>query len=78
MKSLILRAGVARAEKVCCAPFLLTPLVLIVCTGVQAAVVPSAPGAGALGNQQHRSAHRWYSPKKGWPVTRCRRITIPR
>ncbi|EKB8247545.1 hypothetical protein OOU18_004695 [Salmonella enterica] len=51
MKSLILRAGVARAEKVCCAPFLLTPLVLIVCTGVQAAVVPSAPGAGALGNQ---------------------------
>lgn len=60
MKSLILRAGVARAEneKVCRAPFLLTPLALIVCTGVQAAVVPSAPGAGALGNQLRQESVR--------------------
>ncbi|EAU5656421.1 ShlB/FhaC/HecB family hemolysin secretion/activation protein [Salmonella enterica] len=58
MKSLILRAGIARSEKVCRAPFLLTPLALIVCTGVQAAVVPSAPGAGALGNQLRQESVR--------------------
>lgn len=58
MKSLILRAGVARAEKVYRAPFLLTPLALIVCTGVQAAVVPSMPGAGTLGNQLRQESVR--------------------
>ncbi|ECY2492839.1 ShlB/FhaC/HecB family hemolysin secretion/activation protein [Salmonella enterica] len=58
MKSLILRAGIARSEKVCRAPFLLTPLALIVCTGVQAAVMPSMPGAGTLGNQLRQESVR--------------------
>ncbi|EIL8248350.1 ShlB/FhaC/HecB family hemolysin secretion/activation protein [Salmonella enterica] len=58
MKSLILQAGVARSEKVCRASFLLTPLALIVCTGVQAAVVPSVPGAGTLGNQLRQESVR--------------------
>ncbi|EBY1098284.1 ShlB/FhaC/HecB family hemolysin secretion/activation protein [Salmonella enterica subsp. enterica serovar Thompson] len=58
MKSLILRTYIARSEKVCRAPFLLTPLALIVCTGVQAAVVPSVPGAGTLGNQLRQESVR--------------------
>ncbi|EIE8401499.1 ShlB/FhaC/HecB family hemolysin secretion/activation protein, partial [Salmonella enterica] len=58
MKSLILQAGVARSEKVCRASFLLTPLALIVCTGVQAAVMPSVPGAGTLGNQLRQESVR--------------------
>ncbi|WP_217801766.1 ShlB/FhaC/HecB family hemolysin secretion/activation protein, partial [Salmonella enterica] len=45
-------------EKVYRAPFLLTPLALIVCTGVQAAVVPSMPGAGTLGNQLRQESVR--------------------
>lgn len=58
MKSLFLRTGIARSEKVYRAPFLLTPLALIVCTGVQAAVVPSMPGAGTLGNQLRQESVR--------------------
>lgn len=58
MKSLILQAGVARSEKVCRASFLLTPLALVVCSGVQAAVVPSVPGAGMLGNQLRQESVR--------------------
>ncbi|HHZ8255379.1 TPA: ShlB/FhaC/HecB family hemolysin secretion/activation protein, partial [Escherichia coli] len=58
MKSLILRTDIARSEKVCRAPFLLTPLALIVCAGVQAAVVPSVPGAGTLGNQLRQESVR--------------------
>ncbi|EME5115981.1 ShlB/FhaC/HecB family hemolysin secretion/activation protein [Salmonella enterica] len=58
MKNLILRTDIARSEKVCRAPFLLTPLALIVCTGVQAAVVPSVPGAGTLGNQLRQESVR--------------------
>ncbi|EAW8016980.1 ShlB/FhaC/HecB family hemolysin secretion/activation protein [Salmonella enterica] len=58
MKSLILRTYIARYEKVCRAPFLLTPLALIVCMGVQAAVVPSVPGAGTLGNQLRQESVR--------------------
>ncbi|EBD0388733.1 ShlB/FhaC/HecB family hemolysin secretion/activation protein, partial [Salmonella enterica] len=58
MKSLILRMGFSRSEKVCRASFLLTPLALIVCSGVQAAVVPSVPGAGTLGNQLRQESVR--------------------
>ncbi|EBD1360663.1 ShlB/FhaC/HecB family hemolysin secretion/activation protein [Salmonella enterica] len=58
MKSLFLRTGIARSEKVYRAPFLLTPLALIVCTGVQAAVMPSMPGAGTLGNQLRQESVR--------------------
>ncbi|ENS4527007.1 ShlB/FhaC/HecB family hemolysin secretion/activation protein, partial [Salmonella enterica] len=62
MKSLILRMGFSRSEKVCCAPLLLAPLALIVCTGVQAAVVPSGagapPGAGMLGSQLRQESVR--------------------
>ncbi|EJY2237404.1 ShlB/FhaC/HecB family hemolysin secretion/activation protein [Salmonella enterica] len=58
MKSLFLRTGIALSEKVYRAPFLLTPLALIVCTGVQAAVVPSMPGAGTLGNQLRQESVR--------------------
>ncbi|ENE7725053.1 ShlB/FhaC/HecB family hemolysin secretion/activation protein, partial [Salmonella enterica] len=52
------RTGIARSEKVYRAPFLLTPLALIVCTGVQAAVMPSMPGAGTLGNQLRQESVR--------------------
>ncbi|ECY4913169.1 ShlB/FhaC/HecB family hemolysin secretion/activation protein [Salmonella enterica subsp. enterica serovar Oranienburg] len=58
MKSLILRADIARSEKVCRASFLLTPLALIVCAGAQAAVVSSVPGAGTLGNQLRQESVR--------------------
>ncbi|EBL0949029.1 ShlB/FhaC/HecB family hemolysin secretion/activation protein [Salmonella enterica] len=58
MKSLILQAGVARSEKVCRASFLFTPLALVVCSGVQAAVVPSVPGAGMLGSQLRQESVR--------------------
>ncbi|EJP2231793.1 ShlB/FhaC/HecB family hemolysin secretion/activation protein, partial [Salmonella enterica] len=57
MKSLVLRTGIARSEKMR-APFLLTPLALIVCASAQAAVVPSVPGAGTLGNQLRQESVR--------------------
>ncbi|EAU8059920.1 ShlB/FhaC/HecB family hemolysin secretion/activation protein, partial [Salmonella enterica] len=58
MKSLVLRTGIARSEKMRRAPFLLTPLALIVCASAQAAVVPSVPGAGTLGNQLRQESVR--------------------
>ncbi len=64
MKSLTLRTNIVPPEKMCRAPFLLAPLALIVCAGVQAAV----PGAGALGNQLRQESVRTPPAPAGAPL----------
>ncbi|EDM3692527.1 ShlB/FhaC/HecB family hemolysin secretion/activation protein [Salmonella enterica subsp. enterica serovar Infantis] len=49
MKNLFWQTRVRPEKKI--ASFTLTPLALLVCTGVHAAAVVEVPGAGALGNQ---------------------------
>ncbi|HBZ9867769.1 TPA: ShlB/FhaC/HecB family hemolysin secretion/activation protein [Salmonella enterica subsp. houtenae] len=58
MKTLKIRAASRRSEKTQCVTFLLTPVMLMICAGAQAASVPTAPGAGALGNQLRQESVR--------------------
>lgn len=67
MKSLFKRAGRVCLQKTCILSFPVTTLTLF-CAGVQAAMPPSAPGAGSLGNQLRQEAALTPAPPVSAPL----------